>query len=51
MRPQFGFGRDEHEFRTSWRACLQLLVSGDYLSPVFVGMGVCDNFAPRQWLF
>jgi hypothetical protein len=31
MRPQFGFGRDEHEFRTSWRACLQLVIT----SPLF----------------
>jgi hypothetical protein len=32
--------------KTSWRACLQLLVSGDYLSSAFVGFGFRDNFAP-----
>jgi hypothetical protein len=30
----------------SWRQCLQDLVSGDYLSPVFVGVGLRDQFAP-----
>lgn len=30
----------------SWRDCLQMLVSGDYLSPAFVGIGYRDNFAP-----
>ena len=40
------------DFHNSWRACLQLLVSGDYLSPVFVGVGFRDNlFAPREWFF
>lgn len=29
----------------SWRACLQLLTAGDYLSPTIVGLGVRDNFA------
>ncbi|MGO9642734.1 MAG: hypothetical protein ACLP1Y_15675 [Candidatus Acidiferrales bacterium] len=38
------------DFHNSWRDCLQLLVSGDYLSPVFVGVGFRDNlFAPREW--
>jgi hypothetical protein len=32
--------------KTSWRACLQLLVSGDYLSSAFVGFGFRDNFVP-----
>lgn len=31
---------------TWWRDCLQALVSGDYLSPAFVGIGYRDNFAP-----
>ena len=31
---------------TTWRGCLQLLTSGDYLTPVFVGMGFRDNIAP-----
>ena len=39
----------QRDLKTSWRACLQALVSGDYLSPVFVGLGFRDNFAPRQW--
>lgn len=29
----------------SWRECLQILVAGDYLSPVFIGLGFRDNFA------
>lgn len=33
----------------SWRDCLQLLVSGDYLSPAFVGLGFRDNFSPRKY--
>lgn len=39
------------DFKNSWRACLQSLVSGDYLSPVFVGLGFRDIFAPREWFF
>jgi hypothetical protein len=31
--------------RTSWRDCLQLLVSGDYLSPTFVGLAFRDNIS------
>jgi len=41
-----------HENRdptASWRDCLQLLVSGDYLSPAFVGLGFRDNFSPRKY--
>jgi hypothetical protein len=34
------------KYKTSWRSCLQLLVSGDYLSSAFVGFGFRDNFAP-----
>jgi hypothetical protein len=34
------------DFRASWRACLQLLVSGDYLSSGFIGLGFRDGFAP-----
>jgi hypothetical protein len=36
-------GRD---VTTSWRSCLQLLVSGDYLSSAFVGFGLRDILAP-----
>jgi hypothetical protein len=32
--------------RTSWRACLQALVSGDYLTPAFVGLAFRDNLSP-----
>jgi hypothetical protein len=34
-----------------WRTCLQDLVSGDYLSPVFVGLGFRDQFAPPIFPF
>lgn len=50
-RTWFGSGRDDDAYRSSWRACLQLLVSGDYLSPVFVGFGFRDYLAPPKWLF
>jgi hypothetical protein len=30
----------------SWRACLQALVSGDYLTPAFVGLGLRDWWMP-----
>ncbi len=43
--------KPSRDFTTSWRACLQLLVSGDSLSPVFVGLGFRDIFAPREWFF
>lgn len=33
----------------TWRECLQLLVSGDYLSAAFVGLGFRDNLSPREW--
>ncbi|QBR70162.1 hypothetical protein CU048_01445 [Beijerinckiaceae bacterium] len=29
----------------TWRECLQALVTGDYLSPVFIGLGFRDNFS------
>ena len=32
--------------RSSWRACLQGLVSGDYLTPAFVGLAFRDNLSP-----
>ena len=35
--------------QSSWRSCLQALVSGDYLSSGFIGLGFRDTFAPRQW--
>lgn len=33
----------------TWRECLQLLVSGDYLSAAFIGLGFRDNLSPREW--
>jgi len=33
----------------SWRSCLQLLVSGDYLSSGFIGLGFRDTFAPGKF--
>jgi hypothetical protein len=46
----FGAGKPEiPSARTSWRSCLQALVSGDYLSSGFIGLGFRDTFAPRQW--
>lgn len=33
----------------TWRDCLQLLVSGDYLSAAFIGLGFRDNLSPREW--
>ncbi len=38
-------------FRESWRSCLQILVSGDYLSSGFIGLGFRDNFAPAKGPF
>jgi hypothetical protein len=34
----------------TWRDCLQALVTGDYLSPVFIGLGFRDNFAPARFV-
>ncbi len=34
----------------TWRDCLQALVTGDYLSPVFIGLGFRDNFAPARFI-
>jgi hypothetical protein len=31
---------------SKWRACLQALVSGDYLTPAFVGLAIRDNLSP-----
>ena len=44
--PPGWFGAATGEVTTSWRACLQALVSGDYLSPAFVGLAFRDNFSP-----
>jgi hypothetical protein len=40
------FGHAPYEVRSSWRACLQALVAGDYLTPAFVGLAIRDNFSP-----
>ena len=44
--PPGWFGAATGDVRSSWRACLQALVSGDYLSPAFVGLAFRDNFSP-----
>lgn len=36
------------DYRVSWRSCLQMLVSGDYLSSGFIGLGFRDGFAPSE---
>jgi len=47
QRPATGwFRRDTPAVQTSWRACLQALVAGDYLTPAFVGLAFRDNFSP-----
>ncbi len=33
----------------TWRECLQLLSSGDYISAAFIGLGFRDNLSPREW--
>ena len=40
------FGAASGDVRSKWRACLQALVSGDYLTPAFVGLAIRDNFSP-----
>lgn len=40
------FHADKNQVTKSWRACLQALVVGDYLTPAFVGLGFRDNVAP-----
>ena len=48
QRPTNGwFGADASAVRSSWRACLQALVAGDYLTPAFVGLAWRDNFRRR----
>ena len=42
------FGRGKPKF--TWRDCLQALVTGDYLSPVFIGLGFRDNLAPARYI-
>ncbi len=39
------------EKETTWTACLQQLVGGDYLSPTFIGVGFRDHFAPPVYPF
>ena len=34
-----------------WQECFANLVSGDYLSPAFVGLVFRDQFAPPVWPF
>jgi hypothetical protein len=37
--------QQRREITQSWRACLQLLTAGDYLSPTIVGLSLRDNLA------
>jgi hypothetical protein len=37
--------RPDRDPSKSWRACLQLLTAGDYLSPAIVGLSFRDHFA------
>ena len=48
-RDWFGIdNKSAADFKTSWRSCLQLLVSGDYLSSGFIGLGFRDGLAPAD---
>jgi hypothetical protein len=38
--------KNEADISKSWRACLETLMVGDYLTPAFVGFGFRDNAAP-----
>ncbi len=48
--PHYWFGATagdaEARVASDWRACLQSLVSGDYLTPAFIGLGFRDNLSP-----
>jgi hypothetical protein len=44
--PPGWFAAAAGDVKSSWRACLQALVAGDYLSPAFVGLAFRDNFSP-----
>jgi hypothetical protein len=48
--PYYWFGATEGgaeaRVASDWRACLQALVSGDYLTPAFIGLGFRDNLSP-----
>ncbi|WP_281806148.1 hypothetical protein [Methylocystis echinoides] len=48
--PQYWFGATEGDAEarvaSDWRACLQALVSGDYLTAAFIGLGFRDNLSP-----
>ncbi len=44
--PKEWFAPAAGDVTKSWRACLQALVAGDYLTPAFVGFAFRDNFSP-----
>jgi len=52
--PAYWFRANEPDAQSlvarSWRACLQTLVSGDYLTPAFIGLGFRDNLSPPEYL-
>ncbi|HEX2727738.1 MAG TPA: hypothetical protein VHN20_18090 [Beijerinckiaceae bacterium] len=37
------------EMRQNWRACLQKLTAGDFLSPVFIGIAIRDLTSVPKW--
>jgi hypothetical protein len=39
------------EDKGAWRSCLEQLVAGDYLSPVFIGLAFRDQLAPPIYPF
>ena len=41
----FGYGEDGRDATKSWRACLQQLAVGDFLSPTVAGLVLRDNLA------
>jgi hypothetical protein len=41
--------KQEADVSRSWRACLEALMVGDYLTPAFLGLGLRDNVAPRLY--
>jgi len=55
VAPDYWFGAKsagaQERVRRDWRACLQALVSGDYLTAAFVGLGFRDNLSPPAYVF
>lgn len=55
VAPHYWFGATSGDAQarvaTDWRACLQALVAGDYLTAAFIGLGFRDNLSPPAYLF